>query len=121
MTRTGDESSHVIVRFTFLAGGDVPLLVASTNVSGVSSTVGSIEDGGLHLLPIPGSYLTAPSPETEVSVRVRGQTHAVARAADWDARSLGCFLHVVRPSHMQTSPSRTQLRPSLKQPPLSLM
>ena len=58
----------------------------------MSATAVELIAGGADLMPIPGRYLTAPSNESVVSLRLDTQATALCGAPDWDTElSIGCY------------------------------
>ena len=121
-------SPAVSFTITFLSGGAKPLLRAvssarqpllqrtfTADLSRANSTstpavvtVERIVPGGIDLLPIPGRYLSAPSDQPALRLRLSGQTTAKCAAPNWEALHLGCFgLNYTDPYAGQPGASRT--------------
>ena len=66
-------------------------LVRMQSTADVAVSVTRVADATIELLPLPGRYLSAPSDQPSVSVRLNGQTTARCAAPNWDALHVGCF------------------------------
>ena len=102
-------SSQLAMDITFLGGGAKPLLHVSssatlplltrtlaTNLSSsktydVSATLERVVPGGIDLTPIPARYLSAPTDQLALRLRLGSQTTARCAAPNWQAAHLGCF------------------------------
>ena len=111
VTREGNGQSTASFTITFLRGGARPLLQAlrtsesgaplavrtfaadyasSTVTSEVSVSVERVASGGVELLPIPGRYLSAPSDEVALRLRLGRQSTARCAAPNWEALHVAC-------------------------------
>lgn len=96
---------------TFLAGGARPVLHAvssasqpllkrtyaadfsnSTTSTDVNASFKRIAPGGIDLTPIPARYLSAPTDQAVLRLRLGNQTTARCAAPKWELAHLGCFV-----------------------------
>ena len=109
--RGGDGHATASFTVTSLRGGAQPTLVvssaastplvkrtmntdftvASASTSAVSLASQRVAPGGIDLLPLPGRYLSAPSHDVALSLRLGAQTSARCAAPNWEALHVGCF------------------------------
>ena len=109
VARGGD--GHATASFTirFLHGGARPLLhaassasrplakltyaadyLSSTSSADVSVFIERLASGAIELLPIPGRYLSAPSDQPAVHLRLGGRSTARCAAPHWSGLLVGC-------------------------------
>lgn len=111
VTRAVDSvSTATVFNIAFLSGGARPLLhVASaagrpllkgtyttgtsyaTTSTDVSFSVKRVASGGIELKPIPARYLSAPTDQIALRLRLASKTTARCAAPNWAAAHLGCF------------------------------
>ena len=114
VTRGGNGQSSASFTISFLRGGTRSLLRAnatagasslvlrmysagyavSATSADVTARVERVASGGLDLVPLPGRYLSAPTEQPAVRVRVdgaKGQSTARCAAPRWQKQLVGCF------------------------------
>ena len=107
--RGGDGHETATFTITRVRGGAAPALFALSDTAGlvrrqyaadygsssssadVSVSLEHTAPGGVDLLPLPGRYLTAPTDQPTVHLRLGAQTSARCAAPNWKALHLGCY------------------------------
>ena len=55
----------------------------------------SVAPGGIDLLPLPGRYLSAPTDDVALQLRLGAQSTARCAAPNWEALHVGCYPNAV--------------------------
>jgi hypothetical protein len=79
-------ASHPLLKRAYTAD-----LSNSTTSADVGYGVERVAPGGIDLMPIPGRYLSAPTDQIAVRLRLASQTTARCAAPNWEVARLGCF------------------------------
>ena len=79
-------ASHPLLKRAYTAD-----LSNSTTSADVGCGVERVAPGGIDLMPIPGRYLSAPTDQIAVRLRLASQTTARCAAPNWEAARLGCL------------------------------
>ena len=82
-------SSHPLTKRVYPA--DYATAQSTTTTVGVGVAVETVAPGGIDVLPLPGRYVSAPSDQLALRLRLSGQTTARCAAPNWHELHVGCF------------------------------
>ena len=80
-------SQSALAQVTYALDGTV----SCNSTTDVAVLVERVAEAAIELLPLPGRYLSAPSDQPVITLRLKGQTTARCAAPNWDMLHVGCF------------------------------